>query len=67
MAESRAYVLLDSKEDSARSEEGTESKRNALEEQDPVGTDRPNIAPRAVSYTHLRAHETSLSRMPSSA
>lgn len=43
-----AYVLPDSKEDSARSEEGKESKRNALEEQDPVGTDRPNIAPREV-------------------
>ena len=48
MAESMAYVLPDSKEDSARSEEGKESKRNALEEQDPVGTDRPNIAPREV-------------------
>lgn len=45
MAESRAYVLPDSKEDSSRNEEGIESKRNALEEQDPVGTDRPNIAP----------------------
>lgn len=45
MADSGADVLQDSKQENTRSEEGKESKSDALEVQDPVGTDRPNVAP----------------------